>query len=92
MTTKSKDFKGTTDSGFKFTIREADLNNFELLEILSDVDENPLQLPKLLNMLLGAEQKKALYDHVRLKDGTVPIDIITNEIMSIFQSHKETKN
>ena len=92
MTTKSKDFKGTTSSGFKFIIREADLNNFELLEILSDVDENPLKLPKLLDMLLGAEQKKALYDHVRLDEGTVPTDKIEKEIFSIFNSRKEIKN
>lgn len=38
--------KGTTKSGFRYEITTERLNNFELVEILSEVDENPLLLPK----------------------------------------------
>ena len=43
-------------------------------------------------MLLGKEGKKALYDFVRLEDGTVPADLVTDNLMEIFSSIKEIKN
>ena len=89
---KNKDIKGTTESGFEFTIKESTLNNFELLEVFSEVDENPLLLPKALNMLLGEEQKKKLYDHIRLEDGTVPTDKVGAELIEIFANNQKTKN
>lgn len=52
--------KGTTKSGFRYEITTERLNNFELVEILSEVDENPLLLPKMLNLLLGEHQSKNL--------------------------------
>lgn len=88
----SKEIKGTTESGFKFILKEATLNNFELLEVFSEVDENPLLLPKALNMLLGEEQKRKLYDHIRLEDGTVPTDKVGAELIEIFANNQKTKN
>ena len=35
----SKTFKGETKSGFKFEISERRLNNYELLELIGEVDE-----------------------------------------------------
>jgi len=42
--------------------------------------------------LLGKEQTIKLKDHLRDKDGLVPTDKLTDEIMEIFQSQSETKN
>ena len=89
---KNKDIKGTTESGFEFTIKESTLNNFELLEIFAEVDENPLLLPKAINMLFDKEQKQRLFDHVRLEDGTVPVDAIGIELMEMFTDSKKIKN
>lgn len=77
---------GTTKSGFAYEIRDEQLNNFELVEVLAEVDKNPLLLPKLVKMLLGEEQKAKLLDHLRTADGVVPLDLISDEVMEIFQS------
>ena len=83
---------GKTKSGFKFKISKARLENYELIESLSEVDENPLLLPKTVNLLLGKEQTIKLKDHLRDNEGLVPTDKLTDEIMEIFQSQDETKN
>jgi hypothetical protein len=88
MATKKK----KTSTGFVYSIDENVLNNFELLDLFAEVDENPLLLPKVLKMLLGEETKKALYDHVRLEDGTVPADKISDELAEIITGNKEVKN
>ena len=78
--------EGTTKSGFNFKVADESLNDFELIEVLSEVDVNPLLLPRLVNMLLGDEQKKALMDHLRTEKGNVPLDAMSDEIMEIFQT------
>ena len=88
MATKKK----KTSTGFVYSIDENVLNNFELLDLFAEVDENPLLLPKLIKILLGEEGKKALYDHVRLEDGTVPTDKIGKELVEIISGKPEVKN
>lgn len=80
--------KGKTKSGFEYEVSDVAMNNYELVEVLAEVDKNPLLLPRLVKMLLGEDQKKRLIDHVRTTDGNVPIDAVSNEIMEIFQSGK----
>lgn len=80
--------KGKTKSGFEYEVADAAMNNYELVEVLAEVDTNALLLPKLVNMLLGGEQKNRLLEHLRTEDGNVPIDAISAEIMEIFQSGK----
>lgn len=79
--------KGTTSSGFKFEIDEKQLKNYEFVELISEVDENELLMPKILKMLLG-DQVKALKDHVRDEDGIVPIEKMVEEIKDIFGNAK----
>lgn len=88
MATKKK----KTSTGFVYEINENVLNNFELLELFAEVDENPLLLPKLLTMLLGKDGKQALYDHVRIEDGTVPADKISSELLEIISENNSVKN
>ena len=75
---------GTTSSGFKFKIDEVDLNDMEFIEIMAEAEENPLKYPKMVERMLGKEQKKKLYDHVRTKEGRVPPDAIDEEVEEIF--------
>jgi hypothetical protein len=77
---------GKTKTGFEFEISESALNNYELFEVLSEVDSNPLKMPQMVNLLLGEEQKKTLMEHLRTEDGTVPIDAVSKEILDIFSS------
>lgn len=80
--------KGKTESGFEYEVSDAAMNNYELVEVLAEVDTNPLLLPRLVKKLLGEEQKDKLLEHLRTKDGNVPIDAISAEITEIFQSGK----
>lgn len=84
--------KGTTQSGFKFTVVEENLDDMELIELIAGVDENALLLPKLLNKVLGEKQKKRLYNHCRNTKGVVPTEAVSNELTSIFDRVKALKN
>lgn len=84
--------EGKTSSGFEYKIPEENLNNYELVEILGELEDNPLLIAKTVNLLLGKEQSDLLKEHLRTEKGTVPTDKISNEIMEIFNSQKEAKN
>ncbi len=84
--------KGTTKSGFRYEIITERLNNFELVEILSEVDENPLLLPKMLNLLLGEHQSKNLKNYLRDEEGLVSTDKIREALEDIFAAQNKIKN
>lgn len=84
--------KGKTKSGFNYQITEARLENYELIEALTEVEVNPLALPKTVDLLLGKEQSDKLKDHLRDEEGLVSTEKLSNEIMEIFHNEKETKN
>jgi len=83
---------GKTSSGFEYQVPEENLNNYELVEVLGELESNPLLIAKTVTLLLGKEQRERLKDHLRTEGGTVPTDKISEEIMEIFNSQKETKN
>lgn len=84
--------EGKTKSGFNYQITEARLENYELIEALTEVEINPLALPKTVDLLLGKEQSDKLKDHLRDEEGLVSTEKLSNEIMEIFHNEKETKN
>ena len=85
--------KGKTSSGFEFEISEDVANDYELVENLGELEDNPLILGKIVNQILGKEQTARLKDHVRNEKGIVPTDRMTQEIIEIFQnSGEEIKN
>lgn len=77
--------QGKTNSGFKFEIDENQLKNYEFVELVAEVDENELLMPKLLKLLLG-NQVEALKDHIRDENGIVPIEKMVEEIKDIFKN------
>ena len=81
-----------TKSGFVYELSQERLNNYELLEAISEIDENPLAISKVVKLLLSEKEAKKLKDHVRTKNGIVPVEKFTNEITEMFQSQGETKN
>lgn len=83
---------GKTKSGFKYSVAEERLNNYELLEAISELEEDPMVLTRVVDLLLGKEQKKTLKDHVRTEDGLVPTEKLSEEITEIFQGQNEVKN
>lgn len=84
---------GTTSKGFQFTINENTLDNMELVDALAELEDgNFLVVSKVLTLLIGKEQKKALYDLLRREDGTVPVKDVSDAITEILQSSEELKN
>lgn len=84
---------GKTTTGFEYEIAPDALNNYELLENVSEMESNPLVIAEIVKQLLGKEQTKKLKEHVRNENGIVPMEKMTDEIVDIFKkSGKETKN
>lgn len=89
--------KGKTESGFSFKIDDDVRDDMELLENLTRMDAGETQLaPLILESLLGAEQKKKLYEHCRGTSGRVSATKVFVELKSIFdeihKSDDDTKN
>lgn len=85
--------KGKTKTGFAFEIDEKRLDNIELLDAIAEVaNDNIIALSNVSQLLLGKEQRKALYDHIRDEDGMVSAKSFSDELADIFASAKETKN
>jgi hypothetical protein len=76
--------KGTTKTGFEFEYDEQRLDDMEFIEVAAAADENVTVLPKLLDMVLGKEQKQRLYDHLRAEDGRVPTQAVGDAMEEIF--------
>ena len=92
-----KKIKGTTATGFQFTIDEDARDDMEILDRLIDMSRGDISAaPDVLLALLGEEQKKALYEHCRGKNGRVSSKAVYLELQSIFDVTKagesDTKN
>lgn len=85
--------KGETKSGFKFQIDEAIADDLELLEDIARADKDVSVFPSVLEKILGAEQKKTLYDHLRDGNGRVSTKAAVEEFTEIMNiAGEETKN
>lgn len=77
---------GTTSTGFEYSVKKAMLENAEFLELFAKVqDGDQLKIFELIELSLGSDQKKALYDHVRDEDGMVPVEALSSETAEIFE-------
>lgn len=83
--------KGVTKTGFKYEVKKENINDFELIEKLAEMKENPILMIEVLDMILGKKQREKLKEHCRNKEGKVPIDKMTVEFENIFNS-PELKN
>ena len=76
--------KGKTRTGFEFEYDETVIDDMEFIELAASVDGDVTKMPKLLNSILGEDQKKRLYEHVRAENGRVPTQAISDEMEDIF--------
>lgn len=84
--------QGTTQSGFDFTLDDEVLDDYELLEILVELDKGDYShITDMVNMLLGEKQKKALKEHIRAKDGKVSAKTMMLEVTEIFKASQTGK-
>ena len=85
----------TTESGFEFEIEEDALDDMEFLEVLMKVQEDEksqqIYLPKLCEVLLGAEGYKALKEHEKKKKGKVRISRVAKEFTEIMAAASDSK-
>lgn len=76
--------EGKTKSGFAYSIDEENVDQ-EFLDALSEAEDgDPLKVSKALKLLLGDEQRKKLYDHLRNKKGRVPIKDVMDAFTDIL--------
>lgn len=60
--------KGKTASGFQFEIHDEAIDDMEILDGLLELDAGNIRgIQTVIVRLLGAEQKAALYEHLRDK-------------------------
>lgn len=78
--------KITTGTGLKLEIDPAVFDDMELIDTLSELEDNPLVLSKLIKMLFGEEGKRALYDHCRDESGRVTTASINAELTDVFRA------
>ena len=83
--------QGKTRTGFSYEIAEDTMNNMELVDAMAELDEggHPFALSRVCLLLLGKEQRKRLYDHIREKDGKVPPQKMGEEIADIIRGYGE---
>lgn len=91
--------KGTTSTGFQFTIDEEARDDYDLLVALGELDDNPNKpwyIDRVANMLLGKDGFEKLRDHCRGESGRVIATKVAEEITNIFDAIKagesDTKN
>ncbi|MDO5016537.1 MAG: hypothetical protein Q4E09_05980 [Eubacteriales bacterium] len=88
----TKNITGKTLSGFEFELNPIVLNDYELLEDLAEVEENPIKATAVIERILGKDQKNRLLDHVRGEDGVAKIDSVMEEFANIFNAASDLKN
>ena len=77
---------GKLKNGFEYEVDDKILDDMEMVDALAEAQStNPLAISTVIQKLLGDDQKKVLYDLVRRKDGTVPIEAVTNSVVEIFE-------
>lgn len=77
---------GKTVRGFEYAIPKKRLHNMRLVEVLSKVDTDPTLIPKMLDLLMGQEQKEKMYDFYEDEDGIVLESDITEAVAEIFNA------
>lgn len=75
-----------TSTGFEFEIVDGVFDDWELFELLAEIDSgNGMKIPLVLGKLLGAEQAAALKEHVRGDDGRITVEAMNAEITDIIR-------
>ena len=83
--------KGITGCGFEFAVEKANMENMEMLELLAANEAgNPMIYPKLTEMILGVEQKRMLYDHLRDEKGRVSVQKVIAAVDDVFRAFGES--
>lgn len=79
------------ESGFSLDIDDRKLDDYELVEALTDIDKGQVsRMTDAVNILLG-ESKPALFEHIREKKGYVSTEEVKNALLEIIGGLKNGK-
>lgn len=91
--------EGKTSTGFSYKFDEQRLDDMRFVEVLSVVIDDKSSIldkltgtSRLITMLLGEEQKEALYQHIEKQHGRVPraeLEKALEEIMNTAGEESE---
>lgn len=84
--------KGQLENGFKFEVDEKALEDMEVVDCLAvfrecvdeETEPDVVALKTLGDKILGAKQKKALYDHIREDDGRVDPEVYVEALFEVI--------
>lgn len=80
----------TLENGLTLSIDENVMDDMELLDLLAQLDDgNGYAIPRVVEHLLGKEQKKKLYNAVRV-DGRTRVTAVVNAMKEILDKLGET--
>ena len=82
----------TMGDGFKIELDENVFDDFALVELYAKVAKNHIWIGDLAEKLLGAEQKKALIEHLRDDNGKVHTTAVMNALKEIEEAIPAVKN
>lgn len=79
-------FVGKTSNGFEFEIDEDVFDDMEVIDYMADIeDERATSVTRLLRKVLGEDQKKRMYEHIKV-GGRVSPETINEMITEIFNA------
>ncbi len=81
-----------TRVGFVVKINEELIDDWELIELIDGIEENPLAMIRVCKKLLGDKQYANLKNYLKRKEGMVKTSTMSDIILEIFNSSKELKN
>ena len=78
--------KGKLTNGFEFDIDANVLDNMELIDAMAEAqNDDPTKFSEATLLLLGREERKRLYDHLRDENGRVPVQAVADAFVEIFE-------
>lgn len=88
--------KGTTRTGFKFSIDKNELDSWELIEDIYDCDNGkPFKIVSVMRRILGVEQLDALKKHLSKDGERIPAQAMReqlDDILAADNKDEELKN
>ena len=84
--------KVVLEDGFALDIDDKKLDDYELMEALTDIDKGKTgRITDAVDILLG-EEKKHLFDHIREEKGYVSMEAVQNALLGVITGLKNGKN
>ena len=78
------------ESGLNIKVKDSVMDNMELLDDLVALDEgNGYAISRVLSRMLDPEEKKKLYNHLRV-DGVTSVSAVVQAMREIFDKLGET--